>query len=1547
MENVYAEQFRQLWEGAFEMYRKETGRDLRNDDRLRKLGSVDDLMENLDRSADNFSEFRRKREKFRHNFMKVLGPVIGITNFIKDLLPGTPGVVASPILAAVSYLVEVGGKVSQAYDYIEGVFSELEEFSSRLEDYMAGGFDKRLEGKITAILTFFIKVIGKSEKLILKGRFRFYLDKAFLGADEATKGMVDELNRLIKTEQQKVVSSTYASVKIIQRDMVANHNALQEGIEAAEEGIRKDIAAAGEDIKGDIANYYKESVSRADEQKLEETLKVPILSRTIELYGEFKRRLVSGTGAWLRKEAAYTAWFAGETSLLFIIGEPGSGKTHLATSIINEVQERFSHNKDGGSGVTGPIPTAFFFIRESDTQLLNVNEMLKALAYQIIESDSLFRRHAIEVCKSSWNTMTAEDTWKNLFQRYYQEIATDASVVIILDGLDEAPKADQQIIANILKPSSADSEPQDRGIQFVVLGRPTIRNSIPSKAENSIIKISRDQNRDDVERYIDTMLSQVVVLEKLKRFNRAAAELETANLRVKISQQSEGVFLWAQLLLDHIKSMDLDGIKNALSNPPKNVTAMINGLLERLAAEEAEDLESFRKMLAWVACSRRPLFFGELLLVMCLPSKLPRLLLWESLNNKFSTMFHLNMPDGFIYRNEEEEESEFSEVGDTDAQQYNPPHVYSDGPSTDLQNADGSFSHDQGDSEISNEGAKPKLKAKGGLPPHKLEGDGDTEDDSDDESSVESTIESSTDDSEEGGITGDIQEDNFSDLLENILGDEDLGFLEWELFGFIESLEEGQLKTEVNFSHQQFRDVLLQNPPDPTSAIKLDLTDCYLMMAISCFDILKLDSWSSHDMRILPVLLDYSLRNLAYHLQKVEIDVLADDKENAVRLIKDIYWIFHEDAGNQIYFQFLYNNNDLWADLWAVWVLSNMYSSAVRNILRLAGKYQESFDSKELEWINQAGSSAKSLFQPWMTSCARFWLERRGHGDPKMFDKGLHYCYFLHALDSMDDEGNIESLEVQAFSYRWGNMGPLTPERIRSLANYAPGPVRDTVHWHSIMAWTLAIADYPADAIPVFQKAVEIDSSAWLAYEGLARAYADMKMYKEAIPVMEEACRAVTGIWDLSQQFYADIAQWKRRLGDNAGALEAAKVAYLGSSFSPPTVFSYLDCLGANGQHDEVLSILQSLSRETDGGYKKSLLLMTWPYLDWDPFDLLEGVFRAIGKEKLGFLIEDVKAALQNVLSSANDWKKRWFCWKTARIVYEYEEAPNLEFVVQNYEMSLDLFGKMFNNTEEEIRDKRHITNFLAMQYYDSAVAAFKSGISPDGYVKKLRDLATSTTTSSGTDAQETFDFYGPGYPSVLWGRWRQIFEQAKKVKWRKCFRPRVLEELNMLDDENPENDTAGVYNLAITLLQAGDDRNASGLLTILFRPLRALRIRPEGQSDTTVPANADNTSRPALTTALTLKLTDCHKCSGDCSDKLGYESLYMCAVCPGRNFCGECIDKVKAGTLARRDCNSNHEWHRAWPSDEKRLKKVADESEDGHLVIKPSWLEEMRGKWR
>jgi hypothetical protein len=43
--------------------------------------------------------------------------------------------------------------VTEAYDWIEGVFAELKEFSDRLNKYMTFEIDEALKRKITAVLT--------------------------------------------------------------------------------------------------------------------------------------------------------------------------------------------------------------------------------------------------------------------------------------------------------------------------------------------------------------------------------------------------------------------------------------------------------------------------------------------------------------------------------------------------------------------------------------------------------------------------------------------------------------------------------------------------------------------------------------------------------------------------------------------------------------------------------------------------------------------------------------------------------------------------------------------------------------------------------------------------------------------------------------------------------------------------------------------------------------------------------------------------------------------------------------------------------------------------------------------------------------------------------------------------------------------------------------------------------------------------------------------------------------------------------------------------
>lgn len=74
----------------------------------------------------------------------------------------------------------------------------------------------------------------------------------------------------------------------------------------------------------------------------------------------------------------------------------------------------------------------------------------------------------------------------------------------------------------------------------------------------------------------------------------------------------------------------------------------------------------------------------------------------------------------------------------------------------------------------------------------------------------------------------------------------------------------------------------------------------------------------------------------------------------------------------------------------------------------------------------------------------------------------------------------------------------------------------------------------------------------------------------------------------------------------------------------------------------------------------------------------------------------------------------------------------------------------------------------------------------------------------------------------MLWGRWLRDYEHVETRKWKKVFRPRLIEHMLGLDDDDPNNDTDACLGLAFTLLHAGDERNAGAILAVLLgtRPL-------------------------------------------------------------------------------------------------------------------------------
>lgn len=102
----------------------------------------------------------------------------------------------------------------------------------------------------------------------------------------------------------------------------------------------------------------------------------------------------------------------------------------------------------------------------------------------------------------------------------------------------------------------------------------------------------------------------------------------------------------------------------------------------------------------------------------------------------------------------------------------------------------------------------------------------------------------------------------------------------------------------------------------------------------------------------------------------------------------------------------------------------------------------------------------------------------------------------------------------------------------------------------------------------------------------------------------------------------------------------------------------------------------------------------------------------------------------------------------------------------------------------------------------------------------KLKQLA-STTSVEHEENGDGFALYTDGYPSLLYGRWLRDYEKSPPAVWRKCFRARILEQMNGLSDDDPTNDTAACSELAVSLFQAGDRKNAGLILAVLFRTLK------------------------------------------------------------------------------------------------------------------------------
>lgn len=400
----------------------------------------------------------------------------------------------------------------------------------------------------------------------------------------------------------------------------------------------------------------------------------------------------------------------------------------------------------------------------------------------------------------------------------------------------------------------------------------------------------------------------------------------------------------------------------------------------------------------------------------------------------------------------------------------------------------------------------------------------------------------------------------------------------------------------------------------------------------------------------------------------------------------------------------------------------------------------------------------------------------------------------------------------------------LSRERLETLADWA-GLEHDT-HWYTCVGWALMEGEFYDAAISYYNEALAHDSGAWVAMEGLARSYGDQEQYHLAISWQKKAIAAIPEcLASIISYLYPRIADWAGYIGERRMALEAAEEGFRAGPFVALAQERYLRELCIQDRTDTIIEIVGFLNdtiSENDGYSFLSRFFIA----GCNAYHAIGKAFRE--KDQPTWILDVMNESLERVDQDDPYEIKPFLLLSMAEFQYHWYDDREDE-VIKLAERFLDYLTQSEQLQQTYANPWKRTRNMLAQLYFDRATtlydAAHEISAQATIYADKLKAFAVSVHTSVAED-YDGFDFFREDYPSLLWGRWLRDYRHAEEKAWRRCFKARLLEEMNSLDDDDPANDMDGMQSLAVSLFHAKDRRNAAAILAILFKPLEGAKAK-------------------------------------------------------------------------------------------------------------------------
>ncbi|KAK7397580.1 hypothetical protein QQX98_013055 [Neonectria punicea] len=309
-----------------------------------------------------------------------------------------------------------------------------------------------------------------------------------------------------------------------------------------------------------------------------------------------------GSGAWLLGDNRFKAWFDPiycTTPLLWLNGIPGAGKTVLASTVVDAVQELVAKDQ---------ARLAYFYCNGTNDTRNSFVAVARGLLSQLLlgDQDLMLQLYDKQNLQSGEAILLEGSLTKELLD---VALVSKKTTYLIIDGIDECKREERKEICSWFSERINKLSKEDHGnLRCLFVSQ---EDGIAKKdlAMIPAIKILPVYVRDDIRRYVDIWREKIEVKHGL-------LDASQYPLTGRIMSSTRGMFLFAKLVVRYLHGMPTRKELLEKIQPghfPEEIGELYDTILSRVLGEHAgAPPKTIRRLLALLAVAKRPLRWHEI-----------------------------------------------------------------------------------------------------------------------------------------------------------------------------------------------------------------------------------------------------------------------------------------------------------------------------------------------------------------------------------------------------------------------------------------------------------------------------------------------------------------------------------------------------------------------------------------------------------------------------------------------------------------------------------------------------------------------------------------------------------------------------------------------------------------------------------------------------------------------------------------------------------------------------------------------------------------------